>query len=62
MTISKTYTLTWWQIGIFKVALFSIGALIGSYWYSFFNPYFVPLIIVATLSNVYIWYIIFKQV
>jgi hypothetical protein len=35
----KSYIFTWWQIGIFKLALLAIGIAIGSYWHIFFRAY-----------------------
>lgn len=57
----KSYTFTWWQIGIFKLALLAIGVAIGSYWSEFFKNYFVPLIIIAVIASLYIMVISFKQ-
>jgi hypothetical protein len=57
----KSYTFTWWQIGIFKLALLTIGIAIGSYWSEFFKNYLVPLIIIAVIASLYIMVISFKQ-
>jgi len=57
----KSYTFTWWQIGIFKLALLAIGIAIGSYWHNFFSDYLVPLIIIAVIASVYIMFISLKQ-
>ena len=57
----KSYTFTWWQIGIFKLALLAIGIAIGSYWHIFFRAYLVPLIIIAIIASVYIMFVSLKQ-
>ena len=57
----KSYTFTWWQIGIFKLALLSIGIAIGAYWYEFFKTYLVPLIIIAVVAGAYIIFTSLKQ-
>lgn len=57
----KSYTFTWWQIGIFKLALLSIGVAIGAYWYEFFKNYLVPLIIIAVITGVYMIFTSLKQ-
>jgi len=31
MKLLKNYTLTWWQMGLFKVYLASAGLLVGAY-------------------------------
>ena len=57
----KSYTFTWWQIGIFKLALLSIGIAIGAYWHEFFKTYLVPLIIIAVVASAYIIFTSLKQ-
>jgi len=57
----KSYTFTWWQIGIFKLALLSIGVAIGAYWSVFFKNYLAPLIIIAIITSAYIMFVSFKQ-
>lgn len=57
----KSYTFTWWQIGIFKLALLSIGIAIGAYWSEFFKNYSVPLIIIAVIASIYIMFVSLKQ-
>jgi len=37
INILKSITLTWWQVGIFKVAAISLGISIGAYWADFFE-------------------------
>jgi len=57
----KSYAFTWWQIGIFKLALLSIGVSIGAYWSEFFKNYLGPLIIIAVIASIYIMYASLKQ-
>ena len=38
----KTYTVTWWQVGLLKVSLIALGILIGSTWYEFFGRWTPP--------------------
>ena len=61
MKLFKSYTFTWWQIGIFKLALLAIGAAIGAYWYGFFGDYLAILIVVAVIAGAYIAYAAFNQ-
>jgi hypothetical protein len=57
----KSYTFTWWQIGIFKVALLAIGAAAGAYWHQFFGANLAGLVVVAVLASLYIMYVSMKQ-
>lgn len=57
----KSYTFTWWQIGIFKLALLAIGAAIGSHWHDFFGAKLTALIIIAVIASVYIMFTCLKQ-
>lgn len=61
MNIFKTYTFTWWQMGIFKISVICLGAAIGSYFSSFFIDYVNLLIITAIILGLYIGYIAFKK-
>lgn len=60
MDILKSGTLTWWQVGIFKLALISIGVAIGATLHTFFHPYVVQLVVVGVLLGFYIAYIWFR--
>jgi hypothetical protein len=61
MNIFRNYTLTWWQIGIFKLALLSLGVAIGSYWANTFLPYIPVLIALALVLGIYIAFVSFRQ-
>ena len=63
MTLFKSYTYAWWQIGIFKLALLAIGAAVGAYWHEFFGTEtgLTVLIIVAITAGVYSIYASLKQ-
>lgn len=62
MKIFKVYKYDWWQIGVFKFTLLCIGIAMGAYWHSFFGRYLIPLVILAALGSIYIWYISCKQI
>jgi len=57
----KSYTLTWWQIGIFKLALLAIGVSIGAYWHDIFAGSLVVLIVIAIVASAYTMYVALKQ-
>jgi len=61
MDLFKTYIFTWWQIGIFKLALLCFGAAVGAYWYDFFGANLAILIVVAVVAGGYVAYIALKQ-
>ena len=61
MTIFRSYTFSWWQVGIFKLALLSIGAIIGSYWNEFFASNMTVVVIVAIIAGLYSGYITITQ-
>jgi hypothetical protein len=37
MNIFKTFTLKWWQTGIFKLGMLTLGIAIGMYWHALFG-------------------------
>ncbi len=61
MNLFKSYTFTWWQIGILKLALLSLGAVIGAYWHDFFGDHLVTFIIITIITSVIIMIISLKQ-
>ena len=61
MNLFKNYTFTWKEIGVFKLALLSIGIIIGSYWYEFFTANMTLLVIVAVVTTIYTMYVALKQ-
>jgi len=54
MSIFKRSTYTWWQIGLLKLALVSIGIAIGASWSNVFLPYAVPLVILGVVLGLYL--------
>ena len=32
MTLFKSFTFTWWQVGLLKLSLLSLGAVVGATW------------------------------
>ncbi|NMC87881.1 MAG: hypothetical protein GYA69_05575 [Candidatus Moranbacteria bacterium] len=57
----RSYIFTWRQLGIFKLALLSIGAAIGAYWSDFFGSILGFLIIIALISGLYMVYVVLRQ-
>jgi hypothetical protein len=61
MNIFKTFTLKWWQTGIFKLGMLALGIAIGAYWHPFFADYLLILTIVAAVSLALVAYVWWKQ-
>lgn len=61
MSLFKSYKFDWKQIGIFKLALLSIGAIGGAYFASFVKDYMAMFVVVAVVSSVYIMSVALKQ-
>jgi hypothetical protein len=60
MKIFKSYTLTWQQIGIFKLALLAAGAAIGAYWHEFFGANLLVLVVIAVVAGLYVAFVTLK--
>ena len=61
MKLFRSYTFTWWQIGVFKLALLALGAAAGAYWHEFFGANLTTLIIIAAIATAYTMYLALKQ-
>lgn len=53
MNIFKNHTYSWWQIGILKLALLSIGVVIGSYFQDALLPYITFFVAAAIVFAAY---------
>jgi hypothetical protein len=61
MNLFKTFTLKWWQTGLFKLGMLTLGIVIGAYWHGFFGSSLLVLLAVAAVSLVYVTYVWWKQ-
>ena len=57
----KSYSFTWWQIGILKVAVLAIGVAIGAHWHELFATWITPLIVLGVVAGIYVAYVTLKQ-
>lgn len=57
----KNSSLTWWQMGILKLSLLSIGVAIGSQWAEIFLPYAAWLAGVGIVLGLYIAFAWFRK-
>jgi hypothetical protein len=61
MNIFKTFTLKWWQTGLLKLGMLTLGIAIGAYWHDVVGGYLLILIAVAAVSLAYVTYLWWKQ-
>ena len=61
MRILKSFTLKWWETGLFKLSLLSLGLLLGSTWPDLFSPWRPALCVAFVLSTVYVSWVWWKQ-
>ena len=61
MNIFKDFTLKWWQAGIFKFALLSLGIIIGSTWPELFKGWTLVLFLLFLISGGYVTCVWLKQ-
>jgi hypothetical protein len=61
MRILHSYTYTWWQVSLFKIAMLSIGLAAGSYFAEWVLPFMPALVIVAFITSIYISFVSFTQ-
>jgi hypothetical protein len=54
MKLFGTYKLEWWHIGLIKITLLLFGIVIGAYWYIFWMPYVVTLLVIAIILALYL--------
>ncbi len=59
--LTKDTTLTWWQLGILKIAVLAIGIVIGANWSEVFVPQTVPLLIGGVVLSLYLGFVWFKR-
>jgi hypothetical protein len=61
MNLFKTFTMKWWQTGIFKAMLLSLGVLLGATWPGIFQAWRPELLGVFIVTVFYICWIWWKQ-
>ena len=62
MNIFKSFTLQWWEGGLFKWGMFLLGIAVGAYWSGFFSAYIPVLVIIAIIFLSYVTYVWLKQI
>ena len=61
MKLIKSFTMTWWQVGIFKALLLSLGIVLGATWPEIFAPLRPVLLAIFAAATVYITWVWWKQ-
>jgi hypothetical protein len=61
MNIFKTFTLKWWQGGIFKLGMWALGIAVGAYWHNIFAGFLAALVAIGVICLTYITYIWYQQ-
>ena len=61
MNLFSSYTYSWWQIGIFKLAMFTIGLAVGTYTHEWVLETMAVVVMVAVITSLYIAIVSFKQ-
>jgi len=59
--IYKSFTLKWWQTGLFKWSLLSFGIAVGATWSDVFSPWRGPLLAIGIVPGIYFMWIWWKQ-
>lgn len=57
----RSYTYTWWQMGIFKFALLAIGVIVGAYLSSFVLGAVWVFITIAVIGSAYMMVVSFTS-
>ncbi|MFC1789728.1 hypothetical protein ACFLYY_01990 [Patescibacteria group bacterium] len=61
INIFKSFTLKWWQSGVFKVTAISAGIYIGAYWADFFSGWLEVLLTIFIVGWIYLAYVWLKK-
>jgi hypothetical protein len=62
MDIFKSFTLKWWQGGLFKWGVFLLGIALGAWWPGLFSAYIPALVVIAAVFLGYITWVWLKQI
>ncbi|MEI6351675.1 MAG: hypothetical protein WCP06_11290 [Verrucomicrobiota bacterium] len=62
MDLFKSFTMTWWQVGIFKTLLLCLGIVLGATWPEIFLAWRSVLLVIFAVATVYISWVWWKQI
>jgi hypothetical protein len=60
-TLFKSFTFTWWQVGLLKLSLLSLGVVVGSTWPGVFVGWRDVLVVLFVVPALYLTYLSFRQ-
>lgn len=61
MSPFHSYTFTWRQVALLKLAVLALGIAIGAYWSAFFSQYLLVLVALGVILGVYLAYVVFEK-
>ena len=61
MNIFKSFTMKWWEGGLFKVSMISLGIVIGATWPEIISPLRALFLALFAVLAIYISWIWWKQ-
>lgn len=61
MKLFGKYTFHWWQLGILKLSIITLGLIIGASWSQTVQQVMYPLGVLFVISSVYIIVVSLKQ-
>jgi len=61
MNIFKTWTLKWWEVGITKLCLISLGIILAIYFYSYLVPLLLLWWVIFVVTTAYLMFVWAKQ-
>jgi hypothetical protein len=61
MKIFESTTLTWWQVGMLKWAVFLIGISVGATWPETFSPFITAFLVIGILLSLYLFKVWLKN-
>lgn len=61
MKLFTDYLMPWWQVGLLKLYVMSIGLILGAYFAQYVQPYIPVLLVVCVLLAIYFLYQMFTN-
>jgi hypothetical protein len=61
MDLFKSFTLKWWQGGLFKLSMISLGIILGVYFQTFFLKWIVIVTIIFIVPAIYLFRLWWRQ-